>query len=141
MLPAAFLVVLLQPHALVDPTAVAVARAFAQSVADADAVASSALCATPMNVDGEILADRAALERRMAAVLSTRRLERRYPVSVTVLHAAEARRRYGPPPRRISAAVAADSLVALVRLPPGRSGYVVVLRRVQGFWRVVAVTA
>lgn len=116
---------------------VLVGKTFLQAVVDRDAQTALPLCAPKVDFDGEVVRGKAAVKKRLGQIFSRlgnrRRLRR-----VLVMTLAEARRRFGPPPARLSLPQGDELLVAFGRF--SRGGLIAILARRGDHWRVIALT-
>jgi hypothetical protein len=115
-----------------------VAKTFLRALLEGDAAALAPLCAEAVNFDGEVVKGRAAVEKRLAEVISRARSRQVRLRRVLLLPALEAVKRFGPPPRRIASSLGAGAVVAIARFE--RLGAVLVLKRKGRFYQVVAIT-
>ena len=115
-----------------------VARAFVGALADRKLTALVQLCELPFSLDGHVVHTFTELERRLLALGNRYYRQRLRLRQLAVLRVDQMRKRFGPPPRRLSASVRPNDRIALFRLT--RGGLVAVLRSKGPFWRVVALS-
>lgn len=114
-----------------------VGRTFLRAVAERDLETALSLCANAVQFDGR------PAEGRSRVAEALRSLHRRVPASmkfrkVVAMDYAQMVERFGPPPKRLKGVRFKGSVVILGRLR--RGGLIVVLNKIDGRWRVVALT-
>ncbi|MCB9556361.1 MAG: hypothetical protein H6707_09685 [Deltaproteobacteria bacterium] len=114
-----------------------VTQRFIDAIITGDIEEAAALCARPINFDGEEALG-GNVRDTLQAMHRRARTQRIVVKRVIVLSAKEAVKRFGKPPARIAQSITRHSLIAFARL--NRLGLVVVLEPRSGFYRVVALS-
>ena len=120
-----------------DYVGVLVGKAFLRGVEEKDLSSLTPLCAKEVSFDGLVAKGRKAIRRRLSLLLKKVPAETRFK-KVIGLSYDEMNQRFGAPPKRLSKLPLKGCVFVLGRLH--RGGLVVILKKLEGRFRVIGLT-
>lgn len=125
------------PPDAVDYVPRLVGRTFLRAVAEKDLDTARSLCADTVQFDGNVAGTTVRVAEALRAMMKRVPASMKF-VKVAALNYGRMVERFGPPPRRLAGTRFKGSVVVLGRL--ARGGLIAVLNKIDGRWRVVALT-